>query len=147
MWNFLHLHSFLHSIQNALKGLSQGSPDTVLEGRCPAEFSSNPNQTHLKQLINVLQDILATSMQVCWSKLELNSAGHQPPGPSLVTPGLSSPSVQTYLDFLQSEAHSFHFWCERAFTFTKYTTFNIKNKQASPAQMRKSKSNVTHYFP
>uniref|UniRef100_A0A671LFC0 Uncharacterized protein n=1 Tax=Sinocyclocheilus anshuiensis TaxID=1608454 RepID=A0A671LFC0_9TELE len=23
----------------------------VLEGRCPAEFSSNPNQTHLNQLI------------------------------------------------------------------------------------------------
>ncbi len=44
----------------------------------PAEFSSNPNQTHLKQLIKVLLGILETSMQVCWGKLELNSAGHRP---------------------------------------------------------------------
>ncbi len=27
----------------------------VLEGRCPAEFSSNPNQTHLNKLINVFK--------------------------------------------------------------------------------------------
>ncbi len=45
--------------------LDQGSPSSVLEGRCPAEFSSNPNQTHLKQLIKVLLGILETSMQVC----------------------------------------------------------------------------------
>ncbi len=44
----------------------------------PAEFSSNPNQTHLKQLIKVLIGILQTSRQVCWGKLELNSAGHRP---------------------------------------------------------------------
>ncbi len=45
--------------------LEQGSPSSVLEGRCPAEFSSNPNQTHLKQLIKVLLGILEASMQVC----------------------------------------------------------------------------------
>ncbi len=28
--------------------------NSVLEGRCPAEFCSNPNQTHLKQLIKLL---------------------------------------------------------------------------------------------
>ncbi len=44
----------------------------------PAEFSSNPNQTHLKQLIKVLLGILQTSRQVCWGKLELNYAGHRP---------------------------------------------------------------------
>ncbi len=44
----------------------------------PAEFSSNPNQTHLKQLIKLLLGILETSRQVCWGKLELNSAGHRP---------------------------------------------------------------------
>ncbi len=43
----------------------------------PAEFSSNPDQTHLKQLIKVVC-ILETSRQVCWGKLELNSAGHRP---------------------------------------------------------------------
>ncbi len=34
--------------------LRKGSPSSVLEGRCPAEFSFNPNQPHLKQLITVL---------------------------------------------------------------------------------------------
>ncbi len=55
--------------------LHQGSPNLFLESRCPAEFSSNPNQTHLNQLIKVLLGILETSRQVCWGKLELNSAG------------------------------------------------------------------------
>ncbi len=45
--------------------LNQGSPSSVLEGRCPAEFSSNPNQTHLKQLIKLLLRILETSREVC----------------------------------------------------------------------------------
>ncbi len=60
------------------KGLDQGSPNLFLEGRCPAEFSYNSNQTHLNQLIKVLLGILETSRQVCWGKLELNSAGHRP---------------------------------------------------------------------
>ncbi len=34
--------------------------------------------------------------------------------------------------FLQPEANSFHFWCERAFTFAKNIFIYIKNKQASP---------------
>ncbi len=55
--------------------LHQGSPNLFLESRCPAEFCSNPNQTHLNQLIKVLLGILETSRQVCWGKLELNSAG------------------------------------------------------------------------
>ncbi|KAI2655091.1 Rhomboid-related protein 2 [Labeo rohita] len=35
-----------------------------LKGRCPAEFSSNPNLTHLNQLIKLLLGILKTSRQV-----------------------------------------------------------------------------------
>ncbi len=70
--------------------IDQGSPDTVLEGRCPAEFSSNPNQTHLKQLINVFLGILENSREVCWDKLELNSAGH-----SLVSPDIDISYVVT----------------------------------------------------
>ncbi len=67
--------------------VDEGSPISVLEGRCPAEFSSNPNQTHLKQPNKILLGTLEASMQVCWGKLELNSAGHRPPpGPNLVTP-------------------------------------------------------------
>ncbi len=48
-----------------LELLHQGCPNSVLEGRCPAEFSSSTNQTHLKQLIKVLLGILEASMQVC----------------------------------------------------------------------------------
>ncbi len=35
----------------------------------PGEFSSNPNQTHLKRLIKVLQGMLETSRQVCRRKV------------------------------------------------------------------------------
>ncbi len=58
--------------------LTQGCPNSVLEGQCPIEFKSNPNQTHPKQLIKLLLGILEASMQVCWGKLELNTAGHRP---------------------------------------------------------------------
>jgi len=55
-----------------------------------AEFSSNPNQTHLKQLIKVLLCVLQTSRQVCWGKLELNSAGHRPSRIKFDDPWLSA---------------------------------------------------------
>ncbi len=58
--------------------LKQGCPNSVLEGRCPAEFSSNPNKTRLNQLIKLLLGIQETSRQVCWVRLDLNSAGHRP---------------------------------------------------------------------
>ncbi len=35
--------------------LEQGQATSVLEGQCPAEFSSNPNQAHMKKLINVFK--------------------------------------------------------------------------------------------
>ncbi len=76
----LHSQCFFFNIHDYIK---QGSPNLFLEGRCPAEFSSNPNQTHLKQLIKLLLGMIETSGQVCWSKLELNSAG-----PSVVTPDI-----------------------------------------------------------
>ncbi len=47
----------------------QGSPSLVLEGRCPVEFSSNPNQTHLKQLINDLLGILEGVLRQVGAKL------------------------------------------------------------------------------
>ncbi len=46
-------------------GFRPGVTRSALEGRCPAEFSCNPNQTHPKQLIKVLLGILETSRQVC----------------------------------------------------------------------------------
>jgi len=53
-------------------------------------------------------------------------------------------SAGVNMHFLQPEAYSFHFWCERALTFAKNKTFFvvIKNKQASPAQVRKSNAKV-----
>ncbi len=81
--------------RRTFNSLEQGSPNTVLEGLCPAEFSSNPNQIHLKQLISVLKYILETSRQVCWGKLELNSAGHWPSKTKLVTTALE-PLVTFY---------------------------------------------------
>ncbi len=47
----------------------QGSPSSVLEGWCPVEFSSNPNQTHLKQLINDLLGILEGVLRQVGAKL------------------------------------------------------------------------------
>ena len=35
--------------------LAQGCPTLLMAINCPAKFSSNPNQTHLKQLINVFR--------------------------------------------------------------------------------------------
>ncbi len=50
-------------------GLNQGSPSPVLEDQCPAEFSSNPNQTHLEQLIPVLLGTLAGVLRQVGAKL------------------------------------------------------------------------------
>ncbi len=46
---------------------------SVLECRCPAEFSSNPNQTHLNQTFKVFRITRATGE--VFSGLELNSEG------------------------------------------------------------------------
>ncbi len=43
------------SDQGLKKDLDQGWATSDLEGRCPAEFRSNPNQTHLNQLIKVFK--------------------------------------------------------------------------------------------
>jgi len=52
-------------------------PFLLVVGHCLPEFSSNPNYTNLIQLIKIL-GLLESSRQVCWVKLELNSAGHRP---------------------------------------------------------------------
>ncbi len=92
---FIYLRTVPGSIWPAyFNALSQGSPNLFLEGRCPAEFSSNLNQTHLKQLMELFLGILGTSKQVCWSKLELNSAGHRPSRTEFGDP-CSKPNLQT----------------------------------------------------
>ncbi len=63
--------------RNKLNRWATSLTNLFLEGRCSAEFSYKPYQTQLKQLIKLL-GIPETSTQVCWDKLELNSAGHGP---------------------------------------------------------------------
>ncbi len=58
--------------------LDQGWETLILEGHSPAEFSSNPNQTHLNQLIKVFRMQLGIFFPQGFSGLELNSAGEWP---------------------------------------------------------------------
>ncbi len=37
------------------QSIEQGSPTLDLEIHCPAEFSTNPNQTHLNKLIKIFR--------------------------------------------------------------------------------------------
>ncbi len=50
----------------------QGWATSVLECRCPVEFISNPNQTHLNKLIKIFRIFRATGRGF-FSGLELNS--------------------------------------------------------------------------
>jgi len=52
----------------------QGSSNLSLEGQSAAEFSSNPNQTHLKKIINAFKIPRKLQAGVRLG-LELNSAG------------------------------------------------------------------------
>ncbi len=45
-----------------------GSPSLLLESYRPTDFSSNPSQTPLNQLITVFKAILVNFRQVCWSR-------------------------------------------------------------------------------
>ncbi len=49
--------------------LDKGSPTLLQESYHPADFSSNPNQTHLKQLIKVFRATY-NYRQVCCSRVE-----------------------------------------------------------------------------
>ncbi len=68
--------------------LEQAFSTLVLEGHCPVNFSSNPNQTHLNQLIKLFRitsKLQAGEVDQGWSKTMQDSG---PPGPGLRTPGL-----------------------------------------------------------
>ncbi len=54
--------------------LDQGSPTLLLESYCPADFSSNPNQTHLEPPNQVVQGYLIITCRCIESVLELKSA-------------------------------------------------------------------------
>ncbi len=52
----------MHTLQNILSfmiALNQGWAASVLEARCPAEFSSNPNQTHLPSFLVILKTLIS----------------------------------------------------------------------------------------
>jgi len=54
------------------------SPTSVLEGRCPAEFSSNLPQHISLEVSNKPSKTLISCFRCVWLGLELNSAGHRP---------------------------------------------------------------------
>ncbi len=57
-----------------IEALDQGSSNLILEGRCPAEFSSNlPQHTCLE--VWSIPKTLISCFRCVWLGLELNSAG------------------------------------------------------------------------
>ncbi len=58
--------------------LVQGSPHSVLEGRCPAEFISNLPQHTCLEVSGIPSKTLISLFRCVWLGLELNSAGHRP---------------------------------------------------------------------
>ncbi len=87
--------------------LFQTSPRPGESNPAPAEFSSNPNETHLDQLIKVLLGTLETPRQ-----LELNSAGHWPSRTETGEPDYrwtneASWSTETFLWLFREKIRSF----------------------------------------
>ncbi len=78
-WRNFYFHgTFPLQIKIKIKvSLDQGLATSVLECRCPAEFSSSPNQTLLNKLIKVFRITRATGRCGFYSGLELNSVGHR----------------------------------------------------------------------
>ncbi len=70
--------------------LKQGYSNLAREIHFPAEFSSNPNQTHLSMLINVFRIIRKSQVGEFDQGLELNSAGSGSREPDLSIPALKS---------------------------------------------------------
>ncbi len=58
--------------------LDQGSSNLILEGRCPAEFSSNLPQHTCLEVSSIPVKSLISCFRCVWLGLELNSAGHRP---------------------------------------------------------------------
>ncbi len=55
--------------------LDQGSSNLILEGRCPAEFSSNLPQHTCMEVSSIASKTLISCFRCVWLGLELNSAG------------------------------------------------------------------------
>ncbi len=58
-----------------LQPLDQGSSNLILEGRCPAEFSSNLPQHTCMEASSIPSKTLISCFRCVWLGLELNSAG------------------------------------------------------------------------
>ncbi len=60
-------------LTSVLLHVRQGCPTLFLEVYLPADFSSNPDQTHLSVINQVLLQTLISWFSCGWSRLELNS--------------------------------------------------------------------------
>ncbi len=58
-----------------VEDLYQGSSNRSLEAQSAAEFSSNPDQTHLPVIFLMILKTLISMLRCVWLGLELNSAG------------------------------------------------------------------------
>ncbi len=63
----------LHTVP--FKCLDQGSSNSILEGLCPAEFSSNLPQHTCLEVSSIPSKTLISCFRCVWLGLELNSAG------------------------------------------------------------------------
>ncbi len=62
-------------VSRCIKHLKQGSSNLILEGRCPAEFSSNLPQHTCLEVSSIPIKTLISCFRCVWLGLELNSAG------------------------------------------------------------------------
>ncbi len=62
----------------------QGQATSVLECRCPAEFSFDPEKTHLPVALVILKTLISL-FRCVWLGLELNSTDSGTTGPMLPT--------------------------------------------------------------
>ncbi len=80
VWNVCakHLCSTEEKNLTGLEQHEQVSPNLFLEGRCPAEFSSNLPQHTCLEVSSIPSNTLISCFRCVWLGLELNSAGHRP---------------------------------------------------------------------
>ncbi len=90
-WRWSYSTFFIRFLFN----LYQGSSNLILEGRCPAEFSSNLPQHTCLEVSSIPSKTLISCFRCVWLGLELNSAGHRPSRTELGDPW----SIQTYTNY------------------------------------------------
>ncbi len=98
--------------------VKQGSSNLILEGRCPAEFSSNLPQHTCLEVSSIASKTLISCFRCVWLGLELNSAGHRPSRTEFGDPCCKGFKILFILYILKSS-----FYMKRISTSTFFTYF------------------------